>query len=490
MCRHVNPTIALCVVAHADEQHLIPETVASARACVDELLVQRVTVEGIGAARNAALSATTSDWVLMLDAGERLEAASGPGLREMARRLPADSHGYAMRLRRGNDLAIDELVPRFFSKRSNLVWRGDVHAELVPLNPADAVHLTEADASCVIRHARSRPDESSRIEQALQCDPRDARLRYYLGASYLHAGRTAEAAACFKICLQTADLLPDPIRVDAFGYWLEALIALGDTHGIARVARRGEVAQALSPAAREMLAEYNERRGRLTDARRELVLALDRSVSPFGLVRPDGVGGWRTRLHLAMIDQQLALLDEALAELSTAHADVPLQHRFSVAVLATQIAAGHDAALARQWLERAVACAPDDLDAEMALVQLRLAVPDFTVDVDDTLVVLDRALAREDWQTAYDVAVRLPLGKLGALARVLHLARCLCERGAADAALDLLDRALDVYPRSRPVLWLVMSVLIDLERYEDAQTAVEVLQLLRRTEQPELSLAA
>jgi tetratricopeptide (TPR) repeat protein len=323
------------------------------------------------------------------------------------------------------------------------------------------------------------------LEQALSRDPDDARLRYYLGESLLRDGQTAEAAACFKTCLQMPQRLPRPLVVDAFSNWLEALIALGDARSIDRVARRGELAQALSPAAREMLADFNARRGRLTEARRQLALALNPNASPFGLVRPEGVGGWRTRLHLALVEERSGLLDGALDNLSQAFGDVPTEHRFSVAVLATRFAARQDANLAREWLERTLDCAPKDLDAELSILELRLTIPaliEFHSN-DESLVAVDRALVQQEWQAAYDLAMRSQLHELAALARVLYLANCLRERGAADAALDLLDRAIDVHPRTRAVYWLLTSVLIDLDRYDDAHVAVEVLQLLRREEQ-------
>jgi tetratricopeptide (TPR) repeat protein len=310
-------------------------------------------------------------------------------------------------------------------------------------------------------------------------------LRYYLGESHLRDGHAAEAAACFKMCLQTPQRLPPPLLVDAFSNWLEALIALGDTRSIDRVARRGELAQALSPAARELLADFNTRRGRLTEARRQLMLALDPHASPFGLVRPDGVGGWRTRLHLALVEEGSGLLDRALDNLSQAFADVPTEHRFCVAVLATRMAGRRDANLAPDWLERAVDCAPKDLDAEVSILELRLSIPGLieSCSSDESLVELDRVLLQQEWQAAYDLAMRLPLDELAALARILYLAACLRERGAADAALDLLDRALDVHPRTRAVYWLLTSVLIDLDRYDDAHVAVEVLQLLGHEQQ-------
>jgi tetratricopeptide (TPR) repeat protein len=190
-------------------------------------------------------------------------------------------------------------------------------------------------------------------------------------------------------------------------------------------------------------------------------------------------------LHLAVVEERSGFLEGALDNLLQAFGDVPTEHRFSVAVLATRFAARHDANLARDWLERTLDCAPNDLDAELSILELRLTIPALIEfhSADELLVALDRALVQQEWQAAYDLAMHLQLHELAALARVLYLANCLRERGAADAALDLLDRAIDVHPRTRALNWLLTSVLIDLDRYDDAHIAVEVLQLLRREEQ-------
>lgn len=45
----------------------------------------------------------------------------------------------------------------------------------------------------------------------------------------------------------------------------------------------------------------------------------------------------------------------------------------------------------------------------------------------------------------------------------------------------MLSRALDAHAQSQPVYWLLVALFMDLERYDDALTAVEVLQLLQRS---------
>jgi tetratricopeptide (TPR) repeat protein len=272
-------------------------------------------------------------------------------------------------------------------------------------------------------------------------DSNDAHPAYETGELYLHAGRPAEAAAHFKAHLRTPQRLSPEQRTEAYASWLQALIALGQTRDIDRVARRAEAAAALSPAARELLAVHNERRGRLTEARRQRTLALE--------------------------------------DLATALETLPEEQHFGVALLATHVAAQIEPGIAGPWLVRALTSAPDDLDGQLALLEVRLANP-VLIEVDEDAVnLLDRALVDQDWQATYDIGMRMPLGTTAALARVLHLSACLRGRGAAGAALDLLSRAFDAHPNTEAVSWQLISVLIDLERYEDAQAAIALVQLLR-----------
>src|SRR5258708_37830945 len=102
------PTISLCVIAR-NEADFIGDCLASAQPFVDELVVldtgsidatreiarsynARVGtfewVDNFSAARNAAIDLATSDWILMLDADERLQPESGPKLREFVQSNP------------------------------------------------------------------------------------------------------------------------------------------------------------------------------------------------------------------------------------------------------------------------------------------------------------------------------------------------------------------------------------------------------------------
>jgi tetratricopeptide (TPR) repeat protein len=209
-----------------------------------------------------------------------------------------------------------------------------------------------------------------------------------------------------------------------------------------------------------------------------------------GLSFAPGTGSWRTRSLLADIHQGLGDVAGALAVEDRMFVDLPMDLRRNVAFQAGQLAiSAGEFASARTWLVRATAEAGEDLDAQLAVLQLRLAIPGPTpVEYASALESVDAAIATRDWQAAYDAVLALPLGSTPELARVLYIASRLQEQGAPDAALDVLGRALDVYPRSAPLYWLLIGVFTDVERVEDALAAVEVLRQLPAG--PEAALAA
>ncbi len=92
-----------------------------------------------------------------------------------------------------------------------------------------------------------------------------------------------------------------------------------------------------------------------------------------------------------------------------------------------------------------------------------------------TLTQIDQAIVSEDWQAAYDAAMSVKLGQ-GALKRLLRVADELHQRGASDAALDLLDRGIDIYKGTPQLYFQLVHVLVALDREEDAQLALELLE--------------
>ena len=153
-------SIALCLIAR-DEEELLPACLQSAAECVDEIvLVDTGSVDrtaeiarahgakvipfawqdDFAAARNAALAATRCDWVLVLDADERLAPGAGKTIRREAQAGGFECGFLVLynALRLAGSMAdviakpserYDEptALARLFRRDATLRWEGPVH---------------------------------------------------------------------------------------------------------------------------------------------------------------------------------------------------------------------------------------------------------------------------------------------------------------------------------------------------------------------------
>src|SRR5207302_6961736 len=95
-----------------------------------------------------------------------------------------------------------------------------------------------------------------------------------------------------------------------------------------------------------------------------------------------------------------------------------------------------ESTLAQQLLHVAAEWATD-IESHLQIVEERVGL--------QAASEVEQAVARQDWQVAYDRAMQLPLGDTSTLAQLLLVSENLQELGAADAALDLIDRTMNVY---------------------------------------------
>jgi predicted Zn-dependent protease len=124
---------------------------------------------------------------------------------------------------------------------------------------------------------------------------------------------------------------------------------------------------------------------------------------------------------------------------------------------------------------------PDSLRAHLELLDLELSVPAETARA-GRFGTLDYALSTGDWQTAYDEAVRLAPIDLAAVARLVRLAENLTGQGAPDAAVDVLEQAIDAQT-SEPLVYLHLArALVALGRHQDAADALTLVETLRGAE--------
>jgi tetratricopeptide (TPR) repeat protein len=504
-------TLALCVIAR-NEEEFIGQCLDSARPFVDELLVldtgstdrtreiarehgarvvEFVWCDDFAAARNAAIDAATADWILMLDADEQLDPLSGPLLHTLAAELPQDMIGYAVMIEnRRVDSASDDWVrhsvSRMFPRRSQLRFVGAIHEDLINLADPSHSRCLVVPAVRVVHYgydpkiyvARAKDARNTRLlEIELERHPENARVLYFLGQQNFVAGRLAESSAIFARFADVAHEVAPYFLVDAYRMWLEALVALGEEDALERVARTAADRNALSATTREVLARYEMQAGRLGSALRHLLAAL-KPDSPVGITVAPGIGGWHTRLMLAQLYERMGEPAAALAQMEDAFPALPAREQYEIARQSAQLALlmGEHAS-AQRWLARASDAASADLGAQQLLLRLSLDVHRRAPDLVPALS-LDGALANETWQAAYNAVLETPMGTPAVLARTLYLAGRLREEGAPEAALDVIGRTLDAYPPSAPQYWLLVQILKDLDRFDDALASIEVLRQL------------
>ena len=225
--------ISLCLIAR-DEAQLLAGCLASVAGAVDEVvLVDTGSTDGTGevarragvrvvpfawrddfaAARNASLAAATGDWVLVLDADERLAPGAARTIRT-AVRCPAAPAG-ALRLHDASrlDATAEEVLsgrarlgdpielPRLLRRDRDLAYEGVVHehvsswlnrngAKVMPVG-ADVIHLGAVPA---LRHARGKRERNvTLLRRRWEADPGDLAAAGYLAQDLYGAGAYAEA---------------------------------------------------------------------------------------------------------------------------------------------------------------------------------------------------------------------------------------------------------------------------------------------------------
>jgi hypothetical protein len=134
------------------------------------------------------------------------------------------------------------------------------------------------------------------------------------------------------------------------------------------------------------------------------------------------------------------------------------------------------ASVARDWLTEAIQSTPEDLDAHLALFAASCVLESHLPGSAPTgpIGAVERAYVSDDWQAAYDAAMYTPLSGAAMLARMLVVADGLRQSGAAEAALDVLGRALEHYPAQSALYSALVPVLTDLNRSSDAEIAARL----------------
>jgi tetratricopeptide (TPR) repeat protein len=242
-------TISLCMIVR-DEEAMLGACLASARGVVDEMIVvdtgSRDATKSIAeragarvydfawcddfaAARNEALRHARSEWVLVLDADERITRASGRGIHAAVRRGGFDCGMLRLHDAARLDASLEEvasgvarqaeiqLVPRLLRRTDGLTYSGAIHESVLGWLRRRGMKVTGVDGDVVhygatqaVVDAKSKIERNIRMLRArLQRDPGDLSLHGYLAHDLLRAGFPAEARAAAEVGWSMVDVTGD-----------------------------------------------------------------------------------------------------------------------------------------------------------------------------------------------------------------------------------------------------------------------------------------
>lgn len=508
------PTISLCVIAR-DEEEMLGACLDSARAFVDEMIVldtgsadrtrevarehgARVEsftwCDDFAAARNAAIEYASGDWVFMLDADERIEDGCGPELKVVAAAADAAVHVVMPSIKSIlNPDAADGFVISFHGRmlrRSPAIrYIGAIHEDPKFLPEpkrtvaarAPQIRLWHGGYVLDRYNARNKDQRNSRLLEAeMQRRPDSATLHMYVGMQHAANGRHAECGNAMQRALELMQPGEEAFRGDVYTLLISSQLHANDVGGVQRAARQGEADDALTPKAREMLAEFYEKLGLYGEAERHLLNALASNGQVVALGFP-GSGTWNTHALLARVYDRMGSPRLALDHLERALAHEDALHRGDLARSAARVAGkARNLPAARRWLEEAERLASNTLESHLVLLSTRLSLLAGAIaggSLDD-LSPLEAAVVTGDWQAAYDAALRLPVEGPASLAKVVLVASRLVDQQAPEAAIDLLSRVIDMAQTEPRAYWLLLRAFTAVNRPDDALAALEILKQL------------
>jgi glycosyltransferase involved in cell wall biosynthesis len=227
--------VSLCMIVR-DEEHNLGDCLRPVAGLVDEMVVvdtgsrdgtrdvaracgARVVdfpwQDSFAAARNESLRHATGEWVLWLDADDRIDEDNRGKLQRLFGLLAAGNRVYMMKQwsaperEHGSALVVDHA--QLFRRQPGVCWRYRVHEQILPALRDTGAKVVWTDV--VIRHLGYRGAELRRhklqrnlrllqLEQAEQ--PDDAFTLFNLAGTYLDLGEFERVLPCLRRCLETA----------------------------------------------------------------------------------------------------------------------------------------------------------------------------------------------------------------------------------------------------------------------------------------------
>lgn len=232
------PRLSVAMIVR-NEQQVLAQSIESVRAVADEIVVldtgstdrtleiarklgartaRMPWADDFAAARNRCMEQLSGDWVLWLNAGERLEVQTAGQLRDFVDRQadPAKVYVLMLRVKSADPAASDEQVarPRLVPGRAELRFEGRISATLGPSIEACGLQV-DAAPGILICHARVRDPawktlraqrdlDLAALEMADHDGRPPVRVRLAMGDAYSDLGAQTEAREAYLAALESA----------------------------------------------------------------------------------------------------------------------------------------------------------------------------------------------------------------------------------------------------------------------------------------------
>ncbi len=227
------PRISLCMIAR-DEEAMLPDCLESVKGAVDEIIVvdtgsrdatERVArqagarvlpfpwVDDFAAARNHGVARATGQWVLVLDADERLAPGAAIRLRQAVSTASFDcglvrlheaasiQAPFADVLSGAARLSEPQLLPRLLRRTDGLAFVRPIHENVLPWLRRRGMKVAGLDVDIIhlgavaqVVESRGKSARNIRmLKDRVDREPGDVEAHGYLAHEYLRAGRMDEA---------------------------------------------------------------------------------------------------------------------------------------------------------------------------------------------------------------------------------------------------------------------------------------------------------
>jgi tetratricopeptide (TPR) repeat protein len=203
--------------------------------------------DDFAAARNESLRRANGDWILWLDADDRVPMRGRAGLKELIRDLPDENVAFLMDiLCPGPDGGpmLQGVHPRLFRRREDIRWVGRVHEQIASAVMASGGTLRKVPLAIVhlgYMHGGNRRDKLERnlrlIDLQMETSGMDVAAMMARAGTLVGLERGAEALVALNLCASLQP--PPPMAREAAALEVEAWVLEDGLHEALAAARSG-----------------------------------------------------------------------------------------------------------------------------------------------------------------------------------------------------------------------------------------------------------